>query len=119
MDQQRLAELEKLAGLKLESSQREKFLTELQALEELASRLPALGSKGTVESPSQSTEELNDNLSPMVKRVANKILYCVIKHVNTAAKEQGSHEAAKIVQQIVKHAEQIAMEKKPTEEGSS
>jgi glutamyl-tRNA reductase len=60
-----------------------------------------------------------DTLSPMVKRVANKILYCVIKHVNTAAKEQGTQEAAKIVQQIVKHAEQIAMEKKHTEEGSS
>jgi len=60
-----------------------------------------------------------DTLSPMVKRVANKILYCVIKHVNTAAKEQGTQEAAKIVQQIVKHAEQIATEKKATEEGSS
>jgi len=60
-----------------------------------------------------------DTLGPMVKRVANKILYCVIKHVNTAAKEQGTHEAAKIVQQIVKHAEQIAMEKTQTEEGSS
>jgi len=60
-----------------------------------------------------------ETLSPMVKRVANKILYCVIKYVNTAAKEQSTHEAAKIVQQIVKHAEQIAMETKHTEEGSS
>ncbi len=60
-----------------------------------------------------------ETLVPMVKRVANKILYCVIKHVNTAAKEQGTHEAAKIVQQIVKHAEQISMEKSQTEEGTS
>lgn len=60
-----------------------------------------------------------DTLVPMVKRVANKILFCVIKQINTAAREQGTQEAAKIVQQIVRHAEQIALEKKPTEEGSS
>lgn len=44
MDQKRLVELEKLAGLELEASERAQFLVELRALEDLASDLPPLNS---------------------------------------------------------------------------
>ncbi len=43
----------------------------------------------------------------MVHRVVNKLLHCVIKNVNVVAKEQGATEAAKLVDSIVRHAEEI------------
>jgi glutamyl-tRNA reductase len=46
----------------------------------------------------------------MVKRIVNKLVHCVIKNVNVVAKEQGPTEAAKLVDSIVRHAEEIASE---------
>ncbi len=49
-----------------------------------------------------------ENLEIMVNRVVNKLLHCVIKNVNTIAKENGAAEAAKFVDNIVQHAEKIS-----------
>lgn len=49
-----------------------------------------------------------ENLEIMVNRVVNKLLHCVIKNVNTIAKENGAAEAAKYVDSIVQHAEKIS-----------
>jgi glutamyl-tRNA reductase len=46
-------------------------------------------------------------LETMVNRIVNKLLHCVIKNVNTVAKENGTTEAAKLVDSIVKQAEEI------------
>jgi len=46
-------------------------------------------------------------LEAMVNRVVNKMLHCVIKNVNTMAKENGADEAARLVDSIVKQAEEI------------
>jgi glutamyl-tRNA reductase len=51
-----------------------------------------------------------ENLVLMVNRVVNKLLHCVIKNVNTIAKENGSAEAARYVDSIVQHAEKISSE---------
>ena len=51
-----------------------------------------------------------ENLETMVNRVVNKLLHCVIKNVNTIAKENGAAEAAKYVDSIVQHAEKISSE---------
>ena len=44
----------------------------------------------------------------MVHRIVNKVLHCVIKNVNKVAKEQGPAEAAKLVDSIVRQAEEIS-----------
>lgn len=49
-------------------------------------------------------------MEAMVKRVVNKLLHCVIKNVNTVAKENGASEAARLVDSIVRQAEEIAAE---------
>ncbi len=46
----------------------------------------------------------------MVNRIVNKLLHCVIKNVNTIAREHNPSEAAKLVDSIVKHAEEISSE---------
>jgi glutamyl-tRNA reductase len=46
----------------------------------------------------------------MVNRVVNKLLHCVIKNVNTIAKENGAAEAARFVDSIVHRAEKISSE---------
>ncbi len=46
-------------------------------------------------------------LEAMVNRVVNKMLHCVIKNVNTVARENGAAEAARLVDSIVKQAEEI------------
>ena len=51
-----------------------------------------------------------ETLEIMVNRVVNKLLHCVIKNVNTIAKENGANEAARYVGSIVQHAEQITSE---------
>jgi len=51
-----------------------------------------------------------ETLEIMVNRVVNKLLHCVIKNVNTIAKENGATEAARYVGSIVQHAEQISSE---------
>ena len=43
----------------------------------------------------------------MVNRVVNKLLHCVIKNVNLVARENGATEAAKLVDSIVRQAEEI------------
>jgi glutamyl-tRNA reductase len=49
-------------------------------------------------------------METMVNRVVNKLLHCVIKNVNTVAKENGATEAAKLVDSIVRQAEDIMSE---------
>jgi glutamyl-tRNA reductase len=49
-------------------------------------------------------------MEAMVNRVVNKLLHCVIKNVNTVAKEDGATEAARLVDSIVKQAEEIMSE---------
>ncbi|MHC4423786.1 MAG: glutamyl-tRNA reductase [Planctomycetota bacterium] len=51
-----------------------------------------------------------DVMEPMVKRIVNKLLHCVIRNVNVVAKEHGSAEAAKFVDSIVRQAEEISAE---------
>jgi glutamyl-tRNA reductase len=51
-----------------------------------------------------------ETMEIMVNRVVNKLLHCVIKNVNTIAKENGAAEAAKYVDSIVQHAEKITSE---------
>ena len=49
-------------------------------------------------------------MEAMVNRVVNKLLHCVIKNVNIVAKENGATEAARLVDSIVKQAEDIMSE---------
>ena len=49
-----------------------------------------------------------DVIEPMVKRIVQKLLHCVIKNVNGIAKEHGPAEAAKLVDGIVRQAEEIS-----------
>jgi glutamyl-tRNA reductase len=49
-------------------------------------------------------------MEDMVNRVVNKLLHCVIKNVNTVARENGATEAAKLVDSIVRQAEEIITE---------
>ena len=46
-------------------------------------------------------------MEEMVNRVVNKLLHCVIKNVNVVAKENGATEAAKLLDSIVRQAEEI------------
>jgi glutamyl-tRNA reductase len=57
-----------------------------------------------------------ETLEIMVNRIVNKLLHCVIKNVNTIAKENGATEAARYVGSIVQHAEQISSELSEKEE---
>jgi len=58
-------------------------------------------------------------MEAMVNRVVNKLLHCVIKNVNIVAKENGATEAARLVDSIVKQAEEIISEPGDKEEGRS
>ena len=49
-------------------------------------------------------------MEEMVNRIVNKLLHCVIKNVNIVAKENGATEAAKLVDTIVRQAEEIISE---------
>jgi glutamyl-tRNA reductase len=49
-------------------------------------------------------------MEAMVGRVINKLLHCVIKNVDTVAKENGTAEAARLLDTIVRQAEQISSE---------
>ena len=49
-------------------------------------------------------------LEMMVGRIVNKLMHCVIKNVDTVAKENGPTEAAKLVNRIVRQAEAITSE---------
>jgi glutamyl-tRNA reductase len=49
-------------------------------------------------------------MEAMVNRVVNKLLHCVIKNVDIIAREGGATEAARLVDSIVKQAEEIMSE---------
>lgn len=49
-------------------------------------------------------------MESMVKRIVNKLLHCVIKNVNTVAKEHGPAEAAKLADSFVQQADEISSE---------
>jgi len=49
-------------------------------------------------------------METMVNSVVNKLLHCVIKNVNIVARENGATEAAKLVDSIVRQAEEIMSE---------
>jgi glutamyl-tRNA reductase len=49
-----------------------------------------------------------DVMEPMVHRIVNRLLHCVIENINVVAKKQGPAEAAKLIESIVKQAEEIA-----------
>jgi len=51
-----------------------------------------------------------DVMEPMVRRIVNRLLHCVIKNVDVVAKKHGPAEAAKLLDSIVKHAEEISAE---------
>ncbi|MDD5458034.1 MAG: glutamyl-tRNA reductase [Phycisphaerae bacterium] len=55
-------------------------------------------------------------MEPMVRRIVNRLLHCVIKNVNTVAKEGGTLEAAKLVNSIIQHAENISSHAQSDEE---
>ncbi|MHC4187533.1 MAG: glutamyl-tRNA reductase, partial [Planctomycetota bacterium] len=57
-------------------------------------------------------------MEPMVKRIVNRLLHCVIKNVNVVAQKHGTSEAARFVDNIVRQADEILSEsesKKDTE----
>ncbi len=51
--------------------------------------------------------ECREILEAKVNRIVNKLLHCVIKNVDTVARENGVTEAAKLVNSIVRQAEAI------------
>jgi glutamyl-tRNA reductase len=51
-----------------------------------------------------------DVMEPMVRRIVNRLLHCVIKNIDTVVKERGPAEAAKFVDSIVQQAKQISTE---------
>jgi glutamyl-tRNA reductase len=52
----------------------------------------------------------SESAKTMVERIVNKMLHCVIENVNVVAKEQGPSEAAKLVDSIVRGAEEMMSE---------
>jgi glutamyl-tRNA reductase len=58
-------------------------------------------------------------MEAMVNRVVNKLLHCVIKNVDIIAKENGATEAARLVDSIVKQAEEIMSEASSKEDKTS
>jgi len=59
---------------------------------------------------SRQEASCQDAMEAMVKRIVNKLLHCVIKNVDIVAKENGATEAARLVDSIVRQAEEIAAE---------
>ncbi len=54
----------------------------------------------------------------MVHRIVNKMVHCVIKNVDIVTKKHGPAEAAKMVDEIVRHAGEIAVENGQKDENS-
>jgi glutamyl-tRNA reductase len=46
----------------------------------------------------------------MVNRIVNRLLHCVIKNVDTVSRRQGAEEAANMISDIIKQAEEISAE---------
>jgi len=63
--------------------------------------------------------DCKEALEMMVNRVVNKLLHCVIKNIDTVAKENGTAEAARLVDSIVQRAEEIASESDSSDESES
>lgn len=59
---------------------------------------------------SRQEASCQDAMEAMVKRIVNKLLHCVIKNVDIVARENGTTEAARLVDSIVRQAEEIAAE---------
>ncbi|MHC4114155.1 MAG: glutamyl-tRNA reductase [Planctomycetota bacterium] len=55
----------------------------------------------------------------MVKRIVNRLLHCVIKNVNLVTQKHGPAEAAKLIDSIIRQAEEISSEPDSDEETSS
>ena len=51
-----------------------------------------------------------DVMEAMVNRVVNKLVHCVIRNVDIVAKESGPAEAARLISDIVRQAEEISSE---------
>jgi len=62
--------------------------------------------------------ECRDVMEPMVGRIVNKLLHCVIKNIDVVAKKHGPAEAARLLDSIVKHAEEISSETNADKEDS-
>jgi glutamyl-tRNA reductase len=60
-----------------------------------------------------------DVMESMVRRIVNRILHCVIKNVDVVAKEHGADEAAKLVDSMVRRAEEISSETTDKDNGQS
>ena len=58
-------------------------------------------------------------MEAMVSRIVNKLLHCVIKNVNTVAKEDGTAEAARLAGDIVRQAKEISSEPDSIEDAGS
>jgi len=58
-------------------------------------------------------------MEAMVKRIVNRLLHCVIKNINTVAKKNGVNEAAKLVDSIVRQAEEMSSEPSDKEDMES
>lgn len=63
--------------------------------------------------------DCKEALETMVNKVVNKLLHCVIKNIDTVAKESGTAEAAKLAESIVQRAEEIASESESKEDAQS
>jgi glutamyl-tRNA reductase len=61
---------------------------------------------------SREEASCKDVMEAMVNRVVNKLLHCVIQNVNIVAKESGPTEAARLIDTIVRQAEEISSESK-------
>ncbi len=68
---------------------------------------------------SRQDASCREMMEVMVKRIVNKLLHCVIKNVNIVAKEDGVTEAAKLVDSIVRQAEEISSESDKKEDMES
>ncbi len=49
-----------------------------------------------------------DAMEPMVRRIVNRLLHCVIKNVDAVAREHGPAEAAKLVEDIIRQANDVS-----------
>ncbi len=63
--------------------------------------------------------DCKEALETMVNKVVNKLLHCVIKNIDTVAKENGTAEAARLVGSIVQRAEEIVSESDSSDESES
>ena len=68
---------------------------------------------------SRQDASCRDVMESTVRRIVNRLLHCVIKNVDVVAKEHGPDEAAKLVDRIVRRAEEISSETTDKDNGQS